>query len=240
MTRALRFRDRADAGQQLGVALRSYAGQPGVVVLGLPRGGVPIADAVARALGAPLDVFTVRKLGVPGQPELAMGAIATGGAFVLDEDTIAMAQVTPAMVDAVARDEERELHRREELFRGIRPPVEVAGSTVIVVDDGMATGATMRAAVAALRRLRAREIIVAAPVASREACAALIRAADRCVCLSTPEPLSSIGQWYEDFTQVEDDEVRAVLASASAVLPELAAAGDHLRRRRADLEPPLR
>lgn len=207
-----RLRDRQDAGERLGVALREYAGRPDVIVLGLPRGGVPVAAAVARALRAPLDVLTVRKLGLPGQPEMAMGAIAAGGAQVLDHGTIAAAVVTPGEIARAAQREEIELTRREAAFRRHRRPLDVAGRCAIVVDDGMATGCTMRAAVLALRRRRAAHIVVAAPVASTEACAALSAEADRCICLATPTPFFSVGEWYADFTQLDDEDVQDILA----------------------------
>jgi len=184
---------------------------------------VPVADEVARALGAPLDVFTVLKLGVPGDPEVAMGAIATDGTCVLDGMTIALAGVTPAEVEATRQRAAAELVRREQLFRGARPPVDVSGSVVIVVDDGMATGATMRAAVLALRQRDAREIIVAVPVGSTEACSALAAIADDCVCLATPLPFVGVGLWYGDFSQTDDAEVRDILEAASELLPEAAA-----------------
>jgi predicted phosphoribosyltransferase len=207
-----RLRDRQDAGERLGVALSAFAGRPDVIVLGLPRGGVPVAAAVARALRAPLDVLTVRKLGLPGQPEMAMGAIASGGAQVLDPRTIAAAVVTPGEIARVAQREELELARREATFRRSRPPLDVAGRCAIVVDDGMATGSTMRAAVLSLRRRQAAQIVVAVPVASTEACAALSAEADRCVCLATPTPFFSVGEWYQDFAQLEDEDVQDILA----------------------------
>jgi putative phosphoribosyl transferase len=207
-----RLRDRHDAGERLGEALREYAGRPDVIVLGLPRGGVPVAAVVARALRAPLDVLPVRKLGLPGQPEMAMGAIASGGAQVLDHQTVAAAVVTPGEIARVAQREELELARREATFRRNRPPLEVAGRCAIVVDDGMATGCTMRAAVLSLRRRRAAHIVVAVPVASAEACAALSAEADRCFCLSTPTPFFSVGEWYQDFAQLEDEDVQDILA----------------------------
>lgn len=207
-----RLRDRHDAGERLGEALREYAGRPDVRVLGLPRGGVPVAAAVARALRAPLDVLTVRKLGLPGQPELAMGAIASGGAQVLDHQTIAAVVVTPGEIAGAAQREELELTRREAAFRRGRPPLDIAGRCAIVVDDGMATGCTMRAAVLSLRRRHAACIVVAVPVASPEACSALSAEADRCICLATPTPFFSVGEWYQDFTQLEDEDVRDILA----------------------------
>lgn len=206
-----RLRDRHDAGARLGEALRAYAGRPDVLVLGLPRGGVPVAAVVAQALRAPLDVLTVRKLGLPGQPELAMGAIASGGAQVLDHQTVAAALVTPGEIVRVAQREETELARRDAAFRRNRPPLDVTGRCAIVVDDGMATGCTMRAAVLSLRRRQAAQVVVAVPVASPEACAALSAEADRCICLATPTPFFSVGEWYQDFAQLKDEDVQDIL-----------------------------
>lgn len=217
MKTTARLRDRQEAGERLGAALREYAGRADVTVFGLPRGGVPVAAAVAQALDAPLDVLTVRKLGLPGQPELAMGAIASGGAIVLEHGTIAAAGVTAADVERAVRHETLELQRREAEFREDRRPIAVTGRSAILVDDGMATGATMRAAVLALRRMHARDVVVAVPVASPEACAALVAQADRCVCLATPTPFFSVGEWYDDFTQVADEDVREILVRGATV-----------------------
>jgi predicted phosphoribosyltransferase len=205
------FRDRRAAGRRLAAALGRYAGRPDVVVLALPRGGVPVAHEVARALGAPLDVFVVRKLGVPGHEELAMGALATPGVRVLNEPVVRGLGIPPHVIDAVARQEEAELARRERLYRGDRPPLDVRGQTVILVDDGLATGATMHAAVRALRQRQPARIVVAVPTAAAEACEALETEADDVVCAVTPEPFYSVGLWYDDFEQTTDDEVRALL-----------------------------
>jgi putative phosphoribosyl transferase len=214
------FRDRHDAGRQLAALLTDYAGHAGVIVLGLPRGGVPVAAEIARALGAPLDIFTVRKLGVPGNEELAMGAIATGGVCVMNEEYLAHFRITPAEIARIRATEERELERRERLFRGDRPPLDARGSTVIIVDDGLATGATMRAAVEALRRQHPLRIIAAVPVASPEACQAVSDVVDECVCLTRPSYLGGVGAWYDDFSQTEDSEVRQLLDAAMRELPE--------------------
>ena len=206
------YTDRTDAGRQLAMELPEYAGRPDVIVLALPRGGVPVAFEVASALRAPLDVFIVRKLGVPGHEEYAMGAIATGGVRVLDDSVIRAAGVTRADLDAVTASEERELARRERRYRGDRPPVDVAGRTVILVDDGLATGSTMRAAVAALREERAARVVVAVPIAPPETCDAFRDIVDDIVCARTPEPFYAVGLWYDDFSQTTDDEVRDLLA----------------------------
>jgi predicted phosphoribosyltransferase len=210
-----RFRDRREAGRLLAARLAHYRGRPDVLVLALPRGGVPVGYEVARALGAPLDVFLVRKLGVPGHEELAMGAVASGGVQVLNDDVIAGLGLSERVVAAVTARELQELERRERLYRGARPPREVHGRTVILVDDGLATGATMRAAIHALRRRGAARIVVAVPVAPLPTCAELRAEADEVVCLFTPEPFFAVGLWYEDFTQTSDDEVRALLADSA-------------------------
>jgi len=217
---AFLFRDRRDAGIRLASLLTPYQAKPGVIVLGLPRGGVPVAAEVARRLGAPLDVFTVRKLGLPGNEEFAIGAIASGGTCVLNEPMIREYRVSAAELEVVRATEQRELERRERAFRGDRPPIDAHGSTVIVVDDGLATGATMQAAVTALREQHPVRIVVAVPVASREACATAQALADECVCLATPEHFRSVGSWYEDFRQTEDAEVHALLEDAMRSLPE--------------------
>ncbi|HET7583477.1 MAG TPA: phosphoribosyltransferase [Gemmatimonadaceae bacterium] len=211
----LRFRDRAEAGRVLAAELMPYA-SPRTVVLALPRGGVPVGYEVARALGAPLDVFVVRKLGLPGHEELAMGAIASGGTRIINEDVVREFGITDPELAAVAAAEERELERRERRYRDDRPRADVRGRTVILVDDGLATGSTMRAAVAALRQDQPDRIIVAVPVAARETCALLRREADGVICAVTPEPFHAVGLWYEDFTQTSDDEVRALLARRAA------------------------
>lgn len=212
----LPYSDRREAGRRLAGALGAYAGRDDVLVLGLPRGGVPVAYEVARALDAPLDVFVVRKLGVPGHEELAMGAIASGGVRVLVPEVVDMLGIGPRQIDEVADAEYRELERRERLFRGGRPAPDYAGRIVILVDDGLATGATMRAAVQALRELGPRRIVVAVPAGAGETCAELSRIADDVICAATPEPFQAVGLWYRDFTQTTDDEVHALLADAAA------------------------
>ena len=211
-----RFRDRREAGQVLADRLTAYAGRPDVLVLALPRGGVPVAYEVARALGAPLDVFLVRKLGVPGQEELAMGAVATGGVRVLNEQVVGALGIPPSVIEAVAAWQQQELVRRERLYRGDRPPPDVRGRTVILVDDGLATGSTMRAALAALRRQQPARLVVAVPTAAPETCDELRAEADDVVCATTPEPFDSVGLWYEDFSQTSDAEVRELLERAAA------------------------
>jgi predicted phosphoribosyltransferase len=210
------FRDRADAGRQLLSRLGAYKADPDVLVLGLPRGGIPVAWEVARGLGAPLDVFVVRKLGVPGQEELAMGAIATGGVRVVNRDVVNALHIPPDVLDRAAAEERRELERRERSYRGDRPEPGVAGRTVILVDDGLATGSTMRAAVAALRQQAPARIVVAVPVAAPSTCAELREEVEDVVCFATPEPFMSVGRFYDDFSQTTDDEVRDALASARA------------------------
>lgn len=206
-----RFHDRVDAGRQLAQALSAYADQPAVLVLGLPRGGVPVAFEVAQALHAPLDVFLVRKLGVPWQPELALGAIASGGVRVLNDEVVQSAHVAESTIDQIAARESEELMRRSRAYRGSRPPLDVAGSTVIIVDDGLATGATMRAAVKALRQMNPRRIVVAVPVGAPETCALIEHEADELVCPLQPAAFYAVGLWYEDFAQTTDDEVRSLL-----------------------------
>jgi putative phosphoribosyl transferase len=212
---AARYRNRADAGRRLAAELRAYAGRPDVIVLALPRGGVPVAFEVARALGAPLDIFVVRKLGLPAHPELAMGAIASGGIRVLDQAAIRRFGVTEQEVAAVAAVEERELERRERQYREGVPLPDVAGKTVILVDDGLATGATMTAAAAALRTQRPAKVIVAVPVSAQETCDAFRDIVDEIVCGATPEPFLAVGMWYEDFSQTTDEEVHDLLARAA-------------------------
>lgn len=213
------FRDRVEAGRQLGAELnRRYGLRPDALVLALPRGGVPVGFEVAEALGAELDVFIVRKLGVPGQEELAMGAIASGGVRVLNRDAIRYASIPDRVIDAVAKTEQKELERREKSYRGIRPPLVVAGKTIFVVDDGLATGSTMRAAVQALRNMNAREVIVAVPVAAKETCLEFRTIADDIICLRTPSPFQAVGLWYDDFAQTTDEEVHALLDRASKTI----------------------
>jgi putative phosphoribosyl transferase len=223
MDSELPFVDRRQAGRFLAAALSSYRGRDDLLVLGLPRGGIPVAFEVAVALGAPLDVFVVRKLGVPGYEELAMGAIASGGVRVLNESVTASLRIPAAVIDAVAREEEGELRRRETAFRGSRPAPEVAGRTVLLVDDGLATGSTMKAAVAALRAQQPRRVVVAVPVAAPETCAELRRHVDEVVCAATPRPFYAVGQWYADFRQTTDHEVRHLLEEAARTAAPLAA-----------------
>jgi putative phosphoribosyl transferase len=208
------FRDRAEAGRVLAERLRRYAGRDDVVVLGLPRGGVPVAYEVARELGAPLDVFMVRKLGVPGHEELALGAIATGGIRVLNQELVKQLRLPPAAIEAIEARERRELERRERAYRGDRPPPDLTGRTVILVDDGLATGSTMLAAVQAVRQDNPARVVVAVPVADPDVCASLQEVADEAVCAITPQPMRAVGMWYEDFSQTTDDEVRELLARA--------------------------
>ena len=208
---ASRFATRTDAGRELARLLGDFAGRDDVTVLGLPRGGVPVAAEVARELHAPLDVFIVRKLGLPGHPEYAMGAIATGGVRVLNEDVIRRFDVTDDVVAAAAAQEQLELERRDRLYRDGRPAPELRGRTVIVVDDGLATGATMRAAVEAVRAFEPHAVVVAVPVASRDACDELAGVADAIVCARTPDPFHAVGLWYEQFEQTSDEEVREAL-----------------------------
>jgi putative phosphoribosyl transferase len=208
-----RFRDRAEAGRELGERLvETYAGRQDVLVLALPRGGVVVGREVADRLDAPLDVLVVRKLGFPGQSELAMGAIASGGVRVLNEALLDQTGVSQALVDDVVGRERVELERREVLYRGDRAAPDVSGKTVLVVDDGLATGSTMLAAVQALRSVRAGRIVVAVPTAPRQTCEALEDVADEVVCLRQPDPFYAVGLSYEDFAEVIDDEVRALLA----------------------------
>jgi putative phosphoribosyl transferase len=210
------FRNRAEAGRVLSKKLAAYTGRPDVIVLALPRGGVPVAFEVARALETPLDVFVVRKLGVPGHEELAMGAIASGGSCVLNEDVVRALRIPVQVTEAVAARELRELKRRERAYRGDRPAPDVRDRTVILVDDGLATGSTMRAAVAALRRLGPARIVVAVPTAAPETCEEFRHEADECICEITPEPFYAVGLWYEDFSQTSDDEVRDLLERSAA------------------------
>lgn len=205
------FSDRTQAGQTLGAAVAERFRS--ALVLALPRGGVPVAAEVARAAGGDLDVFVVRKLGVPGQPELAMGAIATGGVRVLNDDVLQSRSVTPDQLEETTRREQVELERRERLYRGNRPPADLAGRIVLLVDDGLATGATMRAAVEAARLHRPGSVVVAVPVGAPESCAAVAAIADDLVCLHVPEPFGAVGAYYDDFTQTSDEQVRRLLGA---------------------------
>lgn len=211
-----RFADRHAAGRDLAARLTHHSGRLDVVVLGLPRGGVPVAYEVARALRSPFDVFVVRKLGVPGHEELAMGAIASGGAMVLNNDVVDSIGIGAHELEAVALNERRELERRERLYRRDREPLALAGHTVIVVDDGLATGATMRAAVSALRRHHAASIVVAVPTAAPTTAQDIGATVEELVCVFTPDPFTAVGVWYRDFSPTTDDEVRELLESESS------------------------
>ena len=206
------FRDRAEAGELLAVRLSQLADRDDVVILALPRGGVPVGYEVATALRVAFDVFVVRKLGVPGHEELAMGAIASGGVRLVNHDVVDSLGIPPAVIDQVARREHVELERRERLYRGKWPLISLKGKTVVLVDDGLATGATMRAAVTAVRQQQPARIIVAVPVGAASTCAELAGEADEVVCLRSPEPFVAVGLWYRDFTPTSDTEVRALLA----------------------------
>jgi len=213
-----RFRDRRDAGRSLAGELAHYADQQDVAVLALPRGGVPVAYEVARKLKAPLDVFVVRKLGVPGQEELAMGAIASGGVRVLNHDVVALVGVTEEIIEAVAAREKRELERREKLYRGSRPALALTGRIVILIDDGLATGASMRAAIRAVRTWSPARIVVAVPTAPPDVCKSLSPEVDELISFLKPYRFRSVGAWYDDFSQTTDEEVRELLSEASHCL----------------------
>lgn len=208
------FIDRSDAGTRLAMELSDYQGLPDVVVLALPRGGVPVGFEVAKALSAQLDVYVVRKLGIIGHEELAMGAIASGDVVVWNDDIITGLSISQEARDTVLAREKEELMRRESVYRGERPPIEIKGKTVILVDDGLATGASMRAAVTAVRTSQPSQIIVAVPTGPPETCESFKSKADEVVCLSTPQPFSAIGLWYSDFSQTTDQEVRDLLGQA--------------------------
>jgi putative phosphoribosyl transferase len=209
------FANRTEAGQELALRLRKYAYRDDVIVLGAPRGGVPIAFEVATALRAPLDVFVLRKLGVPGREEFAFGAIASGGVRILDRRTIEGLGITGLDIERVTRAEKQELERRERAYRGGRSPLDVSGLTVILVDDGIATGSSMRAAIRALRQMKPARIVIAVPVAPPSTCSQIQFEADELVCLEMPEPFYGVGQFYDDFTQVSDEEVKNLLDTAS-------------------------
>ena len=212
-----RFRDRNEAGKLLGLEVARRLGRrDDPIVLGLPRGGVPVAFHVALALDAPLDVFVVRKLGVPGHEELAMGAIASGGVRVLNRDVLSYVPISQKTIDAVSAREEQELQRRERSYRGSRPPLQLRGRTVVIVDDGLATGSTMRAAIAAVRKMEPQAIVVAVPVAAPQTCEEFRKEVDEMVCLRTPDPFQAVGLWYDDFSQTTDEEVRDLIERANA------------------------
>ena len=209
------FRDRVEAGRMLATTLQEYANRGDVVVLALPRGGVPVGFEVAKALHAPLDVFVVRKLGLPEQEELAMGAISSGGVRVLNRDLLRALRIPEEVVDQITQEEQRELERREREYRDERSPVDVRGKTVILVDDGLATGSSMRVAALALKEKGPAQVVVAVPVAPADTCAELQSVADKVVCAVTPQPFLGVGQWYEDFSQTSDEEVRELLRRAA-------------------------
>ena len=213
------FVDRRDAGRKLAQRLLHYADRSDAIVLALPRGGVPVAYEVALALHVPLDIFIVRKLGVPGHEELAMGAIASGGIRVLNEDIIRMLHLSEELIDQVAQQELQELQRRERSYRGDRPPLDVHDKTIILVDDGLATGASMRAAVAGLRTRNPRRIVVAVPTAAPEACRAFEQEVDEVVCAMTPEPFLGVGRWYDNFSQTTDEGVRFFMEDVGRRMP---------------------
>ena len=209
------FRDRADAGRVLARLLRTYADRQDVIVLALPRGGVPVGYEISQALNVPLDIFVVRKLGVPGHEELAMGAVATGGVLFLNQDVIAALQIDSNTIKTVCTSEEEEMKRRERVYRGDRPPVRVQGKTIILVDDGLATGSTMRAAIAALRQRGPARIVVAVPAGALDVCQAISREADEAVCAAMPESFHAVSQWYTEFKQTTDEEVRDLTSRLS-------------------------
>lgn len=214
MARLTRFKNRSQAGELLAQRLGAYAGRHDVIVLALPRGGVPVGFAVAKALGAPLDILVVRKLGMPGQKEYAMGAIASGGVCVLQPDLLRVLDIPEQVVEAVAVREMREIERREKLYRANRPMLDVRDHVVILVDDGMATGTTMLAAIRVLREKRPSRVVVAVPVAAPDTSAALRSEVDEMICPLTPESFEAVGEWYDDFDQTSDDEVRLLLSKA--------------------------
>ncbi|NUP05309.1 MAG: phosphoribosyltransferase [Polyangiaceae bacterium] len=230
-----RFSNRAEAGRRLAERLARYASTEDLLVLALPRGGVPVGFEVARALKAPLDVFIVRKLGVPGHEELAMGAIASGGDVILNEEIVTALDISGEAIERVRAAESAEVGRRERLYHGNVPNAELGGRTVILVDDGLATGATMKAAVTAVRRSRPRAVVVAVPVCAHPTCTALRGVADDVVCVETPEPFHAVGIWYRDFTQTTDDEVRQLLVVSRpppSGAPSASKARSHERRGR--------
>jgi predicted phosphoribosyltransferase len=215
------FNDRVDAGRKLAKDLLKYANRSDVLILALPRGGVPVAFEVAKELNVKMDVFIVRKLGVPGNEELAMGAIASDNIRVLNEDVVMSFQIPERVIDTVAEKERRELERRERAYRGDRPKPEIEGSTVILIDDGLATGATMRAAAAALKTKNPAKIVIAVPTAAPDTCEIFRKEVDEIICLATPEPFYGVGAWYEDFSQTTDKEVCELLDKAASFQPKL-------------------
>jgi putative phosphoribosyl transferase len=210
-----RFRDRKEAGQRLATKLSIYANRLDVLVIGLPRGGVPVAAQVAKVLHVPIDICLVRKLGVPGHKELAMGAIASGGVRVLNDDVLSRLKISSKTIDEVTASELQELQRRDRVYRGDRPPLEVCNRTVILVDDGLATGSTMRAAISAIKEQHPQRIVVAVPVAAPDICQEIGEIVDEVVCAKISDPLYAIGIWYEDFTQTTDTEVCKLLQKNS-------------------------
>lgn len=215
------FADREEAGRQLAARLKHLAGQPNLVVLGLPRGGVPVAAEVATALGGLLDVLVVRKLGLPGQEELAMGAVASGGVRVINTEVVDAVGIPQNVIDDVTARERREVERREKAYRGDRPFPDLRNATVVLVDDGVATGSTMLAGIRALRQQHPATLVAAAPVMSHSARLAISREVDACVTVATPEPFYGVGQWYRDFSQTSDAEVIALLDRAAAARPRV-------------------
>lgn len=211
------FIDRRNAGRVLATRVAKYAGRDDVVVLALPRGGVPVAYEAASALGVPMDVFLVRKLGTPGHRELAMGAIASGGVRVLNEDVVRWYGISESAIERIAREEQEELERREREYRGDRPAPDLTNRVVILIDDGLATGSTMRAAAQAVRAHRPARVVIAVPVGAPQTCAELAAVADEVICARMPEPFSAVGQWYLNFDQTSDDEVRELLQKSSAI-----------------------
>lgn len=212
------FRDRRDAGRKLAHELLAYANRTDVLVLALPRGGVPVGYEVARALNVRMDIFVVRKLGVPSHEELAMGAIASNGVRVLNQEVLQMLQIQPEAIDAVARQELIELQRRERAYRGGRPAPQLSGQTIILVDDGLATGASMRAAIAGVHAQNPARVVIAVPTAALETCEALEPLVDEIICVTTPEPFDGVSRWYEDFTQITDEDVHTLLEDVTRQL----------------------
>ncbi len=206
------FKDRTDAGKKLILKLEKYKDHKDVIVLGLPRGGVPVAFEVAKYLKVPQDIFIVRKLGVPGQEELAFGAISSDGVRVLNKEIINLMKIPKEVVEKVTEIEKQELLRREQLYKGDKPPITIAGKIVILVDDGLATGASMRAAITALKILNPKKIVLAVPTASSDTCEDFENEVDEVICASTPEPFRGVGFWYEDFSQIKDEQVKKILS----------------------------